>query len=398
VADATSGVRTSAALRVAITTQPGSGHLNRLLGLALALREAGHEPTLCGAATLRGQVESQGLAFAPAGVDWQESALVSSYPDYVSERPDGTVGLDPALWAHLARPMADDLDAVIGRLEPRLVVADAFEFGGQLAAERRALPFAVVDTLAAGPVFAQRRRFATPLDPVRVALDLPPDPDGDAPYRHVRLVPVPARYHDARPLPPTTVTLNLGLPGPPPPDAQRAPAGDAPLVLASLGTVLYAQAGVREAILDALRDEPVRLVLALGPDADPARWGPVGPNIQLVRRAPQQWLLPRCAAFVTHGGANSVREALLAGTPLVVVPLGFDQPYHARRCEELGLARTVPPENRSAAAIRAAVREVLGDATFTERAREFAREMAAMPGVAHAVERLERLSRCENPA
>lgn len=278
MADATSGVRASAAVRVAITTQPGSGHLNRLLGLALALREAGHEPTLCGAASLRGQVESQGLAFAPAGVDWQESALVSSYPDYVTERPDGTIALDPALWAHLARPMADDLDAVIGRLEPRLVIADAFEFGGQLAAERRALPFAVVDSLAAGPVFAQRRRFAAPLDPVRAALGLPPDPDGNAPYRHGRLLPVPARYHDARPLPPTTVAVNLGLPGPPPPDAQRAPAGDAPLVLASLGTVLYAQDGVREAILDALRDEPVRLVLALGPDADPARWGRVGPN------------------------------------------------------------------------------------------------------------------------
>jgi len=379
-------------VRVAITTQPGSGHLNRLLGLALALREAGHEPTLCGAASLRGQVEAQGFAFAPAGVDWQESALLSSYPDYVTERPDGTVALDPALWAHLARPMADDLDAVIGRLEPRLVVADAFEFGGQLAAERRALPFAVVDSLAAGPVFAQRRRFAAPLDPLRAALDVPPDPDGNAPYRHVRLLPVPARYHDARPLPPTTVAVNLGLPGPPPADAQRAPAGDEPLVLASLGTVLYAQDGVREAILDALRDEPVRLVLALGPHADPARWGRVGPNIQLVRRAPQPWLLPHCAAFVTHGGANSVREALLAGTPLVVVPLGFDQPYHARRCTELGIARTVTPEHRSAEAIRAAVRDVLADRSMAERARVFAREMAALPGLDEAVRLLERLA------
>jgi hypothetical protein len=34
------------------------------------------------------------------------------------------------------------------------------------------------------------------------------------------------------------------------------------------------------------------------------------------------------SAFVTHGGANSVLEALVAGTPLVVVPLGFDQSSH----------------------------------------------------------------------
>jgi MGT family glycosyltransferase len=136
----------------------------------------------------------------------------------------------------------------------------------------------------------------------------------------------------------------------------------------------------------------VRLVLALGPDGDPARWGRVGPNIQLVRRAPQPWLLPHCAAFVTHGGANSVREALVAGTPLVVVPLGFDQPYHARRCTELGIARTVTTEHRSAEAIRAAVRDVLADRSMVERARVFAREMAALPGLDEAVRLLERVA------
>jgi UDP:flavonoid glycosyltransferase YjiC (YdhE family) len=302
------------------------------------------------------------------------------------------VALDPALWAHLARPLADDLEAVLDSLEPDLVVADAFEFGGQLAAMRRGLPLAVVDSLAAGPVFAQRRRFAAPLEPVRAALDLPPDPDGDAPYRRLRLLPVPKRYDPAGPQPPTAVSVNLGLPGSAPTDDDRVPAGDAPLVLASLGTVLYERAGAREAILDALRDEPVRLVLVLGADADPARYGPVGGNVSLVRHVPQPWMLPRCAAFVTHGGTSSVREALLAGTPLVVVPLGFDQPYHARRCAALGLARTVPAGKRSAAAIRAAVRDVLDDPRFSERAREFALEMAALPSVADVVRRLEHVA------
>jgi len=76
---------------------------------------------------------------------------------------------------------------------------------------------------------------------------------------------------------------------------------------------------------------------------------------------------------------------------LVVVPLGFDQPYHARRCAALGLARVVAPEQRTPAAIRDAVRGVLDDAGMAERARAFAEEMAAMPDARAAVWRLERL-------
>ena len=379
-------------VRVAITSQPGAGHLNTLLGLALALLEAGHEPTLYGAAGMRADVEDHGLAFARAGLDWRESDLLEAFPEFLSEQPTG-IAMDPALWPHLARPLALDLEAHFARRAPDVVVAEMFEYGGQLVAERRGLPVAVVDSLVAGPVFAQRHRFGAPLEPARAALGLPPDPTGDAPYRHLRLLPAPARYDGPGPLPPTGERFNLGLPGRPPPlEALPIPAGDTPLVLASLGTVLHRRDGAREAVLDALRDEPVRVVFALGPDADPVAYGPAGPGVLLARSVPQPWLLPRCDAFVTHGGTNSVREALIAGTPLVVVPLGFDQPYHARRCAALGLARVVAPEQRTPTAIRDAVRAVLDDLGMAERARAFAEEMAAMPDARAAVRRLEGLA------
>jgi UDP:flavonoid glycosyltransferase YjiC (YdhE family) len=40
---------------------------------------------------------------------------------------------------------------------------------------------------------------------------------------------------------------------------------------------------------------------------------------------PQTKLLGRVRAFVTHGGLNSVNEALWNGTPMLVVPLALDQ-------------------------------------------------------------------------
>lgn len=48
-------------------------------------------------------------------------------------------------------------------------------------------------------------------------------------------------------------------------------------------------------------------------------------------------LLARVAAAVHHGGAGTTTLAALAGAPQVVVPQIYDQPYFARRVDDLGI-------------------------------------------------------------
>ena len=43
--------------------------------------------------------------------------------------------------------------------------------------------------------------------------------------------------------------------------------------------------------------------------------------------------------FVTHGGMNSVSEAMVYGTPMVVIPFVSDQPVNARCIEKLGIGK-----------------------------------------------------------
>ncbi|GBF95250.1 hypothetical protein Rsub_08281 [Raphidocelis subcapitata] len=57
-------------------------------------------------------------------------------------------------------------------------------------------------------------------------------------------------------------------------------------------------------------------------------------------------LLARAAVVLHHGGSGTVAAALAAGTPQVVVPLLYDQPFWAGRLEHAGLAP--PPLDRSA--------------------------------------------------
>ena len=102
---------------------------------------------------------------------------------------------------------------------------------------------------------------------------------------------------------------------------------------------------------------------------------------------PQPLVLAHCDAFVTHGGFNSVKEALSQAVLLVVLPISADQPYSAERCADLGVGLAIGGDRLRA--IRDAVRQVLEDPAYRARARFFQEEMARLPGLEHMVALLE---------
>ena len=165
-----------------------------------------------------------------------------------------------------------------------------------------------------------------------------------------------------------------------------------PTVLASLGTIFNTTSGLLEAIIGGLANEPVNLIVAIGRDQDKARFGPVPANVRLEHHVPQAELLPLCAAFVTHGGFNSVKESLVAGVPMVVIPITADQPYCAQRCAALGVAEVIGPEQRTPDHVRAATHAVLTADDYRANAETFRNKMLALPSSDHAVELLERLA------
>jgi UDP:flavonoid glycosyltransferase YjiC (YdhE family) len=53
--------------------------------------------------------------------------------------------------------------------------------------------------------------------------------------------------------------------------------------------------------------------------------------------ANQQEMLSRAGVFVTHGGSNSLHEAVLSKVPMVVAPFFGDQMLISHRVEDLGI-------------------------------------------------------------
>jgi UDP:flavonoid glycosyltransferase YjiC (YdhE family) len=96
-------------------------------------------------------------------------------------------------------------------------------------------------------------------------------------------------------------------------------------------------------------------------------------------------------AVLTLADITTGREALSSGVPMLVVPISADQPYSAERSADLGVARTLGPDDRAQDAIREAVRQVLAEPTYRANARDFQAKTMALPGPDEMVGMIELL-------
>ncbi len=83
--------------------------------------------------------------------------------------------------------------------------------------------------------------------------------------------------------------------------------------------------------------------------------------------APQRRLIERAAVAVTHGGVSSVNECLDAGCPMLVLPLGKEQPLQAELVARAGVGLALDPIAMSDDECRSALRQLLADGAHRAR-------------------------------
>lgn len=165
-----------------------------------------------------------------------------------------------------------------------------------------------------------------------------------------------------------------------------------PVVYVSFGSFLSVRGDVLARVAEALAGLPVRVAIAVGA-TDPAELGPI-PRSWLVRGfLPQVRLLQEAALAVTHGGNNSVTEAMTAGVPLVVLPFSTDQFAGAAALDAAGFGESLPPNTATVLDLRAACERMLGLAGDSRaRLDALARSLTLQPGAARAYAALSRVS------
>ena len=104
-------------------------------------------------------------------------------------------------------------------------------------------------------------------------------------------------------------------------------------------------------------------------------------------------VLPHVRAVV-HAGAHGMNSLVLAaGKPSVIVPVLFDQLWHARRHEQLGTGRHVRGRV-TVAKLRTAIQQILSDDTDARGHGTSRALLAAEDGTRHASDRIEAVLAC----
>ncbi len=109
--------------------------------------------------------------------------------------------------------------------------------------------------------------------------------------------------------------------------------------------------------------------------------------------APYSLVMPRVAVSVHQGGIGTTGQALRAGRPMLVVPYGQDQPDNARRCVELGVARTLPRHRYTLTNVVRELKGLLTNESYASRAARIGELVRAEDGTRAACDSIEEMMR-----
>jgi len=159
-----------------------------------------------------------------------------------------------------------------------------------------------------------------------------------------------------------------------------------PLVLVSLGTVYGRRPRFLRRCMEELADGPWQVILAAGAESG---IGPAAANCIVRPEVPQVEILRRASAFVTHGGMNSVQEALSYGVPMVLAPQAADQFWISARTAELGAGLVLDSSRLESGAIRATLAALLTGTGYAAAAARIAQSLHNAGGPAKAADEIQ---------
>ncbi len=264
--------------------------------------------------------------------------------------------------------------------------------------EHLQIPYVVVQVIAAGS-FIRPEVVAEPLNEVRADYNLSTDPQLDMLSRYLYIAPVPPDYRDPDfPHPKTTHWIRPHAQKSREPYPLKKHYPNAPTIYFTLGTVFNTESGdLFSRVLSGLSTLKINLIVTVGKHIDPTEFGSQPDNIQIEQFIPQLTLLPQVDCVVSHGGSGSVIATLAHGLPMVLIPMGADQPHNADRCQALGVAEILDPITLTPDSVKETVSTVLNPPSYHKNTKQLRDKIDILPEPSHAVTLLEQLTKQKTP-
>jgi UDP:flavonoid glycosyltransferase YjiC (YdhE family) len=397
-------VRSGDGLRLLVAAFGDPGHSFPAIALARELRRRGHEVLVETWEHWRDAVEGEGLGFTAA----QEYTV---YPPPGPDTPDGQTA------AAAARSLARLMDGY----RPDLVVSDILTLAPTLAAEVAGVPHATLiphvypvqrvgmpmysigmrpprtavgrlGWRATGPLLAMGlRRGRDELNEIRARLGLGPlDRFHGGISELLAVVGTFPQLEYPREWPKhvrVTGPLFFEMAA----EEVEIPEGDGPLVVVAPSTSQDPRCELVRVALEALADEPVRVLASLN-GMRPNAALPTPANAAVVDWVVYSQVMPAADLVVTHGGHGTVARALVSGRPVLCCPAVGDMAENGARVAWAGAGLMLPWRLTRPPALRLAVRRLLAGQSFAARAGEIADWARDHDGADRGAELIEQLA------
>jgi MGT family glycosyltransferase len=402
----------------------GTGHLNPLLALSHELVSRGHKVTFFDKPKAEARVRAAGLGFVVVGAKNVSSQKAPSI------HPSGKGSEIDILRSNIARIQSEirqfirETPLAVIRAGVNALLVDEVALTGPTVAELIRIPYFIISTSVPhrfgwkGLSWFSGYRFSASWlswlqsvflelsvtrirGPIRGALDESRQQYGLGSVRtafkdfpclaHIGQMPKCLEF------PRRLVPKDFHYTGPMVERAERPPVAfpwhrldGRPVLYASLGTTHNMQTAIFGMIAEACKDLDVQLVISLGNRGEPDELADLPGRPVVTKFAPQLEILKVADAVITHGGSNTVFEALMEGKPMIVIPLAFDQPAMAARLARLHLAQVLPVMRLSPQRIRASVQRILNDASYRQAAGKMQARLQSIQGTTLAADLIEK--------
>jgi zeaxanthin glucosyltransferase len=401
----------------------GTGHLNPLIALSQELKNRGHRVTFFEKPKIEARIRQAGLEFIPIGATAAAKRLTPPSAN------SGLLSEISMLRFNLARVIQDmesylrDTPAALSQTGVDALLINEIALTGPTVAQLLGLPYFIISTTVPhhwgwkGPSWRTGYRYSASYlswiqrvflevsvlrmgGPIRRALERYRRREGLGNLRQASAS-FPALAHITQlpkclDLPRRAVPGNFFYTAPWLSNAARPRVAfpwdrldGRPIIYASLGTTRNAEPDVLRLIAQACLGLDVQLVISLGGRFDPADFADLPGRPLVVQFAPQLELLKIARIVISHGGPNTAFEALMAGKPMIVIPMAYDQPAIAARLARLHIAKVLPIMRLSAARIRSAVTTLLSDASYEQAALAMQSKLQSLRGSTEASDIIE---------
>jgi sterol 3beta-glucosyltransferase len=121
-------------------------------------------------------------------------------------------------------------------------------------------------------------------------------------------------------------------------------------------------------------------------------------TVHMVGSIPHNWLFPKMAAVVHHGGVGTTAAGLRAGVPAVVTPFFGDQLFWGQRVHELGVGpRPIPRRRLSVDLLAEAMHSAVSNSGMRDRSAQLGERIRNEDGLGRAVEILAQMDSAIRP-